>query len=87
MPRFTIGSLLAGLFLALAAVTVLHSWSGANHARAAVDTGRIVPPGMGPEPLAIDPRSGAISLGQAKANDYELDDVDSWDGGLDAATW
>lgn len=31
--------------------------------------------------------SGAVAIGQEKANDFSLADSDTWDGGLDAATW
>jgi hypothetical protein len=85
VPRFTIGSLMAGLVLALGAVLVLQAL-GTVSVRRAVDAGRVAPPG-GPEPTAIDPRSGAVALGMEAANDYGLHDAFDNSGGLDAATW
>jgi hypothetical protein len=79
MPRFTIGSLLTGLVLAVVAILALHTLTG----------GRITPPPppmSGPVPGALDPATGAVLM-DARATDGSLHDADSWDGGLDAATW
>lgn len=85
MPRFTIGSLAAGVVLALVAVYVLNAL-GTVSVRRAIDSGRVAPPG-GPVPGAVDPATGTPALGTEKANDYPLQDSFDSSGGLDAATW
>lgn len=85
MPRFTLGSLMVGIVLALTAVYVLNV-TGAASIRRAVSVGNVAPPG-GPEPLAIDPVTGRVAVGLEKANDYALHDSFDMSGGLEASTW
>jgi hypothetical protein len=77
--RFTIGSLMTGLVLAVVAILALRTWQGAS-----VFTPP--PPAAGAAPGAID-ETGAVMLGSARATDVALHQSDTWDGGLDAATW
>jgi hypothetical protein len=82
MPRFTIGSLLSGLALATVGILLLERF---RMAPVVAHTGTA--PGAGPEPLAVDPVTGRVQTGGAQANDYNLEDTEGWDGGLDTATW
>jgi hypothetical protein len=80
MPRFTIGSLMTGLVLAVVAILALHALQGGGI------VGLAPAPAAGPAPGAIDTATGAVML-DARAADTALHDSDTWDGGLDASTW
>jgi hypothetical protein len=78
MPRFTVGSLAAGVALATIAIWLIES-------RATFVKPMVTAPT--PRPSATDPATGAVVVGPGAANDYPLQDAYDWSGGQDAATW
>lgn len=83
MPRFTIGSMLAGVTLFILAVFAWNAWQARTMAvsRQVATTspdGRHVAG-------AVDPARGTVVLDGP--NDLELEDDGDWSGGLAAGSW
>jgi hypothetical protein len=95
MPRFTIGSLLAGVVLFTLAVAFVEMGGlpAVTKRTTLVRPGQVPASGRDDElplvmPQAVDPRSPYMPpAGQEVVNDFDLQDAYPWGGDLAASTW